>query len=767
MENGPSCEYDDDANNPLIDSPSKNYYKNGIVFSSSQYAPQTWLPSIPNAVPAGSFSVPVYVSGFTNIKSFTQSFKYDPAVMSYTGFSQDPLLSGAVNVTDNAADANGKKKIVMTWTGSSPQSVPDGDPLVKINFNYISGASSLTWDTNPDSCRYNDVNGNAYYDLPKSTYYRNGMVASHPAPLTAAWNATGTTGLPVTIPVLVWHFSTIGAFNFTLDYDPGVLTYQSAALVPPLGGTFTPVSVEPGRLTLAWSGTAASLADSSNLVNLTFLYNGGNSPLAWYATGTACGSAEGLAQPALYDLPKANYYVNGNAGPAPVVTNFSASTTAPAVGATVIFSDLSTGSPDSWNWSFSPSTYVYVDSTGPNSKNPHLQFMIATPVSVTLIASRGMSSNVAMKSDYLQFGIPGLWTGNTSAAWNTGTNWDDQNVPSGGTDVMIPASAVNWPVISGDLVLGTQCRSITLAGSASLLTVNGNFTISDGTPLTFNGPGTIKVSGNWSNAGIFTCGNGTLEFTGAASGTIQTGTNPIASVNNYTRSTFTATFNDITGGTPGPTGDNTHTDAPIGFSFNYFGVAYTTLRISSNGWLSLDQSGVDTSSYHNEYLFTSAQPEATLAPWWDHLLADGSTSISYKTTGTAPNRVFTAEYSGILSYNSGSDSRLTFEVKLYESINVIEFYYGTVVNHIHNALESASIGIEDLNGGPGHFIEATTGSRTTGVTNLKSSANWPTVNYRFTPPPEKETFYNLVESKTSGALNIPGTIVVNGTLSLH
>jgi hypothetical protein len=176
---------------------------------------------------------------------------------------------------------------------------------------------------------------------------------------------------------------------------------------------------------------------------------------------------------------------------------------------------------------------------------------------------------------------------------------------------------------------------------------------------------------------------------------------------------------------------------------------------------------VDTSSYHNEYLFTSAQPEATLAPWWDHLLADGSTSISYKTTGTAPNRVFTAEYSGILSYNSGSDSRLTFEVKLYESINVIEFYYGTVVNHIHNALESASIGIEDLNGGPGHFIEATTGSRTTGVTNLKSSANWPTVNYRFTPPPEKETFYNLVESKTSGALNIPGTIVVNGTLSLH
>ena len=141
--------------------------------------------------------------------------------------------------------------------------------------------------------------------------------------------------------------------------------------------------------------------------------------------------------------------------------------------------------------------------------------------------------------------------------------------------------------------------------------------------------------------------------------------------------------------------------------------------------------------------------------------------MSYKTTGSTPNRILTVEWHRVLSYStSGVTSRVTFQVKLFETSNVIEFHYGSVNNGTHGA-EGASIGIEDATGGTNHFIEATTGSTTTGVTNLVSNLNWPTVNYRFTPPVATENFYNLKISKSSNQVsfncnvNVVGTVTVN------
>jgi PKD repeat protein len=517
IENGSSCFYSDGSYYRMIDSPTKDYFINGLIYSSNQYSPQTWLPSITNAS-TGCLSVPVNVSGFTNVNSFTLSFYFDPAVMTYSGFVQNSSLPGTVNIANNAPDTSGKRRIVMTWTGSSPQSLPAGSSLGTLNFTYISGASTLKWVTDAASCRFNDANGNAYYDLPKSNYYQNGMVASHPAPLTAAWYGNCHTGETLTIPVNVWHYTNIGSFYLTMSYDPGVLTNPSANLVPSFDGMFTFTNTEPGSLVLAWNGTATSLPDNSDLVDLTFTYNGGNTPLEWYTAGTSCQYAEGATLPALYDIPKANYYVNGNVGPNPVIANFSTSNTSPAINTTVTFSDLTTGSPDAWNWNFNPCTVMYVDSTNSSSKNPHVQFTTPGNYTVTLIASRGTSSNVSIKTNYII--IPGLWTGITSVNWSTASNWNNSILPTSTTDVMIPASAPNWPVITGDLAIGTQCNSITMAGPSSL-TVNGNFTIYGGSSLTFMDADTLKISGNWSNSGIFNSGVGTVEFIGSTDGTIR------------------------------------------------------------------------------------------------------------------------------------------------------------------------------------------------------------------------------------------------------
>jgi PKD repeat protein len=513
---GFSCSYADGNGITLIDSPTGTYYKNGLVYGSTQYSPQTWLPSIIDPSP-GSLAVPVNVSGFTNVKSFTLSFNYQSAMMTYGSFVQNPSLPGTMIVTINAPDTNGNRELVMTWTGSSTQSLPAGSSLCTLNFTYISGASTLAWVTDAASCRFNDANGNAYYDLPKSNYYRNGMVAFQPAPLTVAWYGTGTAGQTVTIPVNVWHYTNIGSFILILYYDPGVLTFQSSTLVPPIGGIFNYTNIEPGSIFLTWTGTATTLPDSSKLINLMFTYHGGNTPLEWYTAGGSCQYTNGITLVTLYDLPKANYYVDGNVGPDPVVANFSANNTTPPVNITVILSDLSTGSPDTWNWNLSPSTFMYVDSTNSSSQNPHVQFTAPADYTVTLIASRELSSNAAVKTNYIK--IPNIWTGITSNSWNTPSNWNANTIPSNYTDVQIPASAPHWPVVDS-LTIGNQCRSITMAGP-SLLTVNGNFTISNGSFLTFTGADTLKIGKNWYNSGIFNSGVGTVEFIGPTAGTIE------------------------------------------------------------------------------------------------------------------------------------------------------------------------------------------------------------------------------------------------------
>jgi PKD repeat protein/photosystem II stability/assembly factor-like uncharacterized protein len=120
--------------------------------------------------------------------------------------------------------------------------------------------------------------------------------------------------------------------------------------------------------------------------------------------------------------------------------------------------------------------------------------------------------------------MPGLWTGTASSNWSTPGNWSDGIVPGAATDITVPPSAPNWPVYSGNLALGTQCRNITMNG-ASQLTITGNLAIPAGRELNVTGNGVLKVRGNWSNLGSFLPGSGTAEFYGNLNGAIS-GTNP-------------------------------------------------------------------------------------------------------------------------------------------------------------------------------------------------------------------------------------------------
>ncbi|HPI87554.1 MAG TPA: hypothetical protein PLR01_14365, partial [Bacteroidales bacterium] len=332
------------------------------------------------------------------------------------------------------------------------------------------------------------------------------------------------------------------------------------------------------------------------------------------------------------------------------------------------------------------------------------------------------------------------------------------------TNVVIPPDAYHWPEYTGNFIIGTHCSGLSMNNSSEM-NISGSLTINPGNVLTMNENAILKIGGSWINNGAFNPGNSTVSFIGPGPLAIASTLNP-ANVTDYTRSTFPKEMNYLVNGITGPSGDDKWENVPLGFTFKFAGNNYTSARLSTNGWLSLNLSG--NLGYNNNYLFTSSVPNCAIAAWWDDLYDYAVSSVNYLTEGSEPNRVFTAEWNRLKPYMDNSvTARISFQVKLYETSNIIEFHYGNVEPGTHSSYESASIGIEDHMGGPGHFKEATTGSTTTGITSLSSLTQWPLTNYRFAPADLTQRFNNVILSNPEGILNFTTDTEINGFFELQ
>jgi hypothetical protein len=165
-----------------------------------------------------------------------------------------------------------------------------------------------------------------------------------------------------------------------------------------------------------------------------------------------------------------------------------------------------------------------------------------------------------------------------------------------------------------------------------------------------------------------------------------------ASTNAQTSYDFTAssgTFTPLTGSTSvafANKDDGLSDEISLPFSFSYFGVAHSSLKISTNGYLTFDVTS-STSDYSN-YLAFAQSP--LICPLWDDLSGDLGV-CSYLSEGSAGNKIFTVEYlNWQWDYNS-TESTLSFQVKLYESNGKIEFIYRQESGAATNP--SASIGL--------------------------------------------------------------------------
>ncbi len=107
----------------------------------------------------------------------------------------------------------------------------------------------------------------------------------------------------------------------------------------------------------------------------------------------------------------------------PPVADFSASNTIPLINTDVIFTDLSSGGPSAWQWTFSPNNVIYINGTNANSQNPEVQFTQLGSYDVTLEVTGDYGTDTEIKTGYIIVVDAPLCTYCPSSFTNTSDDW--------------------------------------------------------------------------------------------------------------------------------------------------------------------------------------------------------------------------------------------------------------------------------------------------------------------------------------------------------
>ncbi|MDB5233775.1 MAG: hypothetical protein JWR44_768 [Hymenobacter sp.] len=256
---------------------------------------------------------------------------------------------------------------------------------------------------------------------------------------------------------------------------------------------------------------------------------------------------------------------------------------------------------------------------------------------------------------------------------------------------------------------------------------------------------------------------------------------------NYTVSTaanVAGTYTDIataTASTVIPTAntdDDNSVAQPIGFTFTFNGTAFTQFVLNTNGLIRLGSAGPSSAAAFPPYAQTpelgpisgtNAADINLIAPFNLDLGPGtaGGTEYRVVTTGTAPNRVCTIQWKNVADKPQAASASVatviatqldnfSFQAKLYETTNTVEFVYGTATasTGVSNA-KYAAVGIKGSL--PASSVLATKGSTaawsaaTFVVGPYLNSATGNALNVRQTALPDAGRTYRFAPTPTSDA----------------
>lgn len=157
----------------------------------------------------------------------------------------------------------------------------------------------------------------------------------------------------------------------------------------------------------------------------------------------------------------------------------------------------------------------------------------------------------------------------------------------------------------------------------------------------------------------------------------------------YVWNDITANPNAVAVTFPNGTLDDGYTNAvPIGFNFTFYGIEYSDIYLSTNGFLSF--TALTNSTFSNAQIPVVNVPNNMIAIFWDDL--DG------RTQGTVHRLLdgnkFIIQFTNWQKYNATGS--LTFQVVIHQNGKIVIYY-----NNMNATLNSATVGIENAAGDDG------------------------------------------------------------------
>ena len=141
-------------------------------------------------------------------------------------------------------------------------------------------------------------------------------------------------------------------------------------------------------------------------------------------------------------------------------------------------------------------------------------------------------------------------------------------------------------------------------------------------------------------------------------------------------------WDDITGsGTSLSLGDDAYQDIALPFIFSFYGNGYSSVKISSNGYLTF---GIDGTNFSNDPIPNAITPNNIICAFWDDLNPSQGGTVHYLATASQ----FIVQYTDVPHFfNSGTH---TFQVILNSDGSILFQYL-----NINYPNQSATIGIEN------------------------------------------------------------------------
>lgn len=140
-------------------------------------------------------------------------------------------------------------------------------------------------------------------------------------------------------------------------------------------------------------------------------------------------------------------------------------------------------------------------------------------------------------------------------------------------------------------------------------------------------------------------------------------------------------------------GDDSQTSVTLPFNFPLYGVDYTQVQVTSNGYLAFDS---DYPVYWNSEIPNTSRPNAAVYGMWDDLYVDWDSGVYTSVVGEAPNRKFVVEWRNV-AFLSNFQERTNFEIILSENGEITVQHLAPTTGPLSRGSD-ATLGIEDGTG---------------------------------------------------------------------